>query len=64
MTTELKQGCDLKRGDVLRTWFGNQTILQVLPYRGPFDFVCGVAKFPDAEISIVRDGLYEVLFTR
>jgi hypothetical protein len=49
---------------VLRTWFGNQTILQVLPYSGPFDFICGVAKFPDAEMSIVCDGRYEVLFTR
>jgi len=64
MTTELKRGCELKRGDVLHTWFGNQTILQVLPYSGPFDFICGVAKFPDAEMSIVCDGRYEVLFTR
>src|SRR5260370_25283619 len=29
MTTELKRGCDLKRGEVLRTWFGNQTILEI-----------------------------------
>jgi hypothetical protein len=34
MTTELKRGCELKRGDVLHTWFGNQTILEMLPYSG------------------------------
>ena len=62
MTAELKRGCDLKRGDVLRTWFGNQTILDMLPYSGPFDFICGVAQLPDAEMSIVRSELYEVLF--
>ncbi|MDR6449635.1 hypothetical protein J2794_005773 [Paraburkholderia terricola] len=56
MTTELKRGCDLKRGDMLRTWFGNQTILELLPYSGPFDFICGVAKLPDAEMSIDRGG--------
>ncbi|MFL9860019.1 hypothetical protein PQR72_30515 [Paraburkholderia madseniana] len=64
MTTELKRGCELKRGDVLRTWFGNQTILEMLPYSGPFDFICGVAKLPDAEMSINRGGLYEVLFAQ
>lgn len=64
MTTELKLGCELKRGDVLRTWFGNQTILEMLPYSGPFDFICGVAKLPHADMSIDRGGLYEVLFTQ
>jgi hypothetical protein len=66
MTTDLKRGCELKRGDVLRTWFGNQTILEMLPYSGPFDFICGVAKarLPDADMSIDRGALYEVLFTR
>ncbi|MGF6971494.1 hypothetical protein OKW43_008589 [Paraburkholderia sp. WC7.3g] len=39
MTTELKRGCELQRGDVLRTWFGNQPILDMLPYCGPFDFI-------------------------
>ncbi|MDR6495985.1 hypothetical protein J2797_005910 [Paraburkholderia terricola] len=64
MKTELKRGCELKRGDVLCTGFGNQTILDMLPYSGPFDFICCVAKFPDADMSIERGALYEVLFTR
>ncbi|USX11014.1 hypothetical protein [Paraburkholderia fungorum] len=64
MTTELKRGCELKRGEVLRTWFGNQTILEILPYSGPFDFIYGVAKLPDTEMSIDRGGLYEVLFAQ
>ena len=64
MTTELKRGCELKRGEVLRTLFGNQTILEILKYSGPFDFICGVAKLPDTEMSIDRGGLYEVLFAQ
>ena len=57
-------GCELKRGDVLRTWFGNQTILDMLPSGGPFAFISGVAKLPDAQMSIESGRLYEVLFTR
>ena len=64
MATQPKWGGDLKRGDGLRTWFGNQTILDMLSYSGLFGFICCVAKFPDAEMSIGRGGLYEVLFTR
>jgi hypothetical protein len=64
MTTEMKRGCELKRGDVLRTWFGIQTILDILPYSGPFAFIWGVAKLPTAQMSIESGRLYEVLFTR
>lgn len=57
----LKRGDELVRGDTVRTWFGNHTILEMRPYTGPFEFVFAIARFPSAEMSIVRDGLYEVL---
>lgn len=46
MTTELKWGCDLKRGEVLRTWFGNQTILEIhRPFRA------GLIEFKPCEFA-------------
>ncbi|RKE23737.1 hypothetical protein B0G76_8417 [Paraburkholderia sp. BL23I1N1] len=56
-----KRGSELASGDVLRTWYGDHTILDVLPYTGPFDFPCGIAHMPCADMTIDRNGLYEVL---
>ncbi|MFM0562161.1 hypothetical protein [Paraburkholderia sediminicola] len=56
-----RRGAELVSGDVLRTWFGNQTILEMRPYTGPFEFICSIARFPAAEMSIVRDSLYDVM---
>lgn len=61
MKVVTKLGRELASGDIVRTWFDDQTILTMLPYTGPFEFVCGVAQFPSAEMSIERDGVYEVL---
>jgi hypothetical protein len=58
-----RRGAELVSGDVLRAWFGNQTILETLPYTGPFEFICSIARFPATEMSIVRAELYEVLFS-
>jgi hypothetical protein len=56
-----RRGAELVSGNVLRTWFGNQTILEMRPYTGPFGFICGIARFPATEMSIVRENLYEVM---
>lgn len=61
MKIAIKRGHELMSGDIVRTWFGDQTILTLLPYTGPFEFVCAVARFPSAEMSIGRDCEYEVL---
>ena len=59
-----KRGSELKVGDVIRTCFGDQPIVQILPYTGPFDFVCGIACMPGRksamEMSIERDAIYEL----
>jgi hypothetical protein len=59
-----KFGPDLKVGDVVRTWFGDQPVVQVLPYKGPYDFICFVARFPgrtgSLEMSIEKGMVYEL----
>ena len=57
----VKRGHELVTGDVVRTWFGNHMILEMRPYTGPLEFLSGIACFPSAEMSIARNGLYEVL---
>lgn len=52
---------ELKAGDVVETWFGNHPILRIRPYNGPFDFVIGIAVFPNTEMSIEGNQVYDVL---
>jgi len=56
-----RRGAELASGDTVTTWYGNHAILEILPYTGPFDFLCGIARFAVAEMTIERNGLYEVL---
>lgn len=61
MSCARRRGAELKPGEVVRTWFGTLTILEIRPYLGPFDFVSGIACFGSAAMSIIRDHPYEVL---
>jgi hypothetical protein len=63
-----KLGPELKVGDVVRTWFGDQPIVQLLAYKGPFDFICSIACFPGrtgtVDMSIEKGMLYELTLAR
>ncbi len=40
---------DLRPGDIVKSWFGHKTVARIEPYRGPYDFVTGIAvMFPSS----------------
>jgi hypothetical protein len=56
------KGTELNRGDVIDVWWagGKDTIIDIVPSSGVFDFVCFVAVFAKVGMSIVADETYTV----
>lgn len=56
------KGPELKRGDVIDVWWGGgkDTIIDIVPSSGVFDFVCFVAVFAKVSMSITVDETYTV----
>ncbi len=62
MNTTYVKGKDLKPGMYMVTWFGTHPITAIDPYTGPFDFICGIARYPGKSgMSIETKGTYEVV---
>jgi len=72
-TCVVKNGAALREGDVIRFWVTGDRgmrICKIMPYTGPFDFVCGVMCLKGAradgeevtvETVIEKQMQYEVL---
>lgn len=53
---------DVKVGMGLKTWFGTHTVVKILPYTGPFDFVLNILVFSNgAKMSNESNAMYESL---
>jgi hypothetical protein len=59
------RGKDLREGDIIEVWWkpGREQIIELLPYTGPFDFICCIAKFGVSPVgmSIESENYYEVV---
>lgn len=52
---------DVKPGVGLNTWFGKHTVVALLPYTGPFDFILNIMRFSNGtEMSNEANAIYEI----
>lgn len=59
--TEIVKGDELKEGMVLKTWFGNKTILKFKEYTGSLDFVKNIIVFTDGSTMSNGNVSYKVI---
>lgn len=52
---------NIKVGMGVKTWFGTHTVINILPYIGPHDFVLNILEFSNgSKMSNERNAVYEV----
>ena len=55
------RGEELKKGIGIKTWFGTHTIIEIVEYNGPFDFIVSVARLSNgSSISIAENSIFEI----
>jgi hypothetical protein len=53
---------DVKVGMGLKTWFGKHTVVNIIPYIGPFDFVLNILVFSNgSKMSNTINSQYELV---
>ena len=55
-------GENVKVGMGLKTWFGSHTVINILPYNGPFDFVLNILVFSNgSKMSNTKNSRYNLV---
>jgi hypothetical protein len=53
---------NVKVGLGLKLWFGKHTVVRILPYTGPFDFIINIMEFSNgSKMSNEKNSTYELV---